>query len=182
MGNENLPSKQGQICRKLVLQDGENADDVYIITDFVIAESEDSPVTVVSLSELQRNITNPDNVPRIGIAKGNLQVVAENLSSFVESWNEPYNKKYILNTTEDVKQFFRDVHKMYLAEFHPDDDFKDFTDEQGNRSFTEEQAEHLNKIMINCFQFCDDNDLDIYDIASAVQIEIWQKQGLWPKS
>ena len=35
--------------------------------------------------------------------------------------------------------------------------------------------------MIKCFDYCDDNDIDIYELAGQVQIDIWREQGKWTK-
>ena len=181
MNTNNTPSKGGQISKLVHPNVNEKDYEVYIISDENISEKLDEDyIVVVALTDLQRNINTPQSAPRKQFKKSELVVVAEDLESYVASWNKPYNKQYLLRSAEDVKQFFRDIHSIYDAEFHPDDDFKDYTDGEENRSFTDEQAEYLNKIMVDCFQFCEDNDLDIYELAGEVQVEIWTKQGIWP--
>ena len=90
-------------------------------------------------------------------------------------------KKYTINNVDDVKQFFKDIHDLYPNEWHPDDDFHFFMKEDDTtRAFTDKEAEYLNIIMTNCFQYCDDNDIDVYDIASQIQKELWGAQDKWP--
>ena len=90
-------------------------------------------------------------------------------------------KQYSISTIDDIKQFFKDVHVLYPLEWHPDDDFHFFMkQDEVSKAFTEGEAEYLNRIMTECFQYCDDNDLDVYEIASQVQIELWKNEGKWP--
>ena len=89
---------------------------------------------------------------------------------------------YTIDSEETVKQFFKDVHELYPFEWHPDDDFHEYMKEdQKTRVFTDEEAAYLNKVMIKCFDYCDDNDIDIYELAGQVQIDIWREQGKWTK-
>ena len=90
-------------------------------------------------------------------------------------------KQYTIKSTEDINLFFRDIHEMYPFEWHPDDDFHFFVKEDGEtKAFTDEEAEYLNKVMIESFDYCDNNDVDVYEIAEQVQLELWKAQGKWP--
>lgn len=89
-------------------------------------------------------------------------------------------KKYNIESLEDIRTFFKDIHELYPFEWHPDDDFKDFRDGNDARSFSDQEAEYLNSVMTICFNLCDNLDTDIYDLAGKVQIEVWKKQGIWP--
>ena len=90
-------------------------------------------------------------------------------------------KSYCVNSIDDIKYFFQDIHVLYPFEWHPDDDFHFFMKQDDEtRAFTDEEAEYLNKTMVECFQYCDNNDLDVYEIAGQVQTELWKAQGKWP--
>jgi len=89
-------------------------------------------------------------------------------------------KQYSIKSAEEVKQFFRDVHEMYPLEWHPDDDFHFFMKEdEVTWAFTDEEAEYLNKVMIDSFDYCDNNDVDVYELAEQVQLELWKALGKW---
>jgi len=70
-----------------------------------------------------------------------------------------------INTIEDVKLFaFQLVNNENLS-FHPDDDFKDYIDTvTGLPVFSKEEAERLNQLMDCCFDICERNGADIYDL------------------
>ena len=87
MLNSILPTKQGQICKISYPLPDENPAETYLITEDLISYSDDAVIHVVSLTDLQRNISNPLLAPRKPIKKSDLYVVAENLESYVESWN-----------------------------------------------------------------------------------------------
>ena len=91
-------------------------------------------------------------------------------------------KQYTINSIEDIKQFFRDIHEMYPLEWHPDDDFHFFMKDDNTRAFSDEQAALLNDVMIKSFDFCDRNDIDVYELAGQIQLELWKAQGKWPSN
>ena len=66
----------------------ENPAESYIVVEDISLFNDDSTVYVVSITDLQRNITNPLSAPRKLVKKTSLNVIAEDLTSYVESWNE----------------------------------------------------------------------------------------------
>ena len=82
------PSKQGQICKIINPLPEENPLETYIITEDLAEYSDDAIIYVVSITDLQRNIANPTKAPRKAVTKSELSVVAEDLTSYVESWNK----------------------------------------------------------------------------------------------
>ena len=66
----------------------ENPAETYLITEDVSVYSDDATIYVVSLTDLQRCISNPAFAPRKGIMKAELNVVAVTLTSYVASWNK----------------------------------------------------------------------------------------------
>ena len=71
-----------QICKK------ENSAEVYIILEDIKSSSNDTVINVVSLTDLQRNISNPLSAPKQSFKISELTVVADSLTLYVESWNK----------------------------------------------------------------------------------------------
>lgn len=82
-----IPSKQGQICKLINPMPDENPLETYIITEDLSGKSDDATIYVVSITDLQRNIANPTMAPKKATTKSELSVVAEDLTSYVDSWN-----------------------------------------------------------------------------------------------
>jgi hypothetical protein len=83
------PTKQGQICKILKPLSDENPMETYLILEDLDKYSDSDIVYVVSITDLQRNIHNPTASPRKAVTKSELTVVAQNLASYVETWNKP---------------------------------------------------------------------------------------------
>lgn len=83
-----LPSKQGQVCKITNPLPDENPAETYLITEDVSQYRDDAIIYVVSLTDLQRNISNPALSPRKAIIKSDLNVIADDLKTYVESWNK----------------------------------------------------------------------------------------------
>lgn len=81
------PSKQGQICKAVNPLPGEHETEAYIITEDVSVYHYDEIIYVASITDLHRNINNPLLAPRKAIKKSELRVVANDLMSYVASWN-----------------------------------------------------------------------------------------------
>jgi len=92
-GDRVEPSKQGQICKIINPRTFENPAESYIFVDEIPQSGGESLIQVVSITDLQRNIMNPERSPRKVIRKSNLYVVAEDLESYVGSWNSPSLEK-----------------------------------------------------------------------------------------
>lgn len=90
MSTKIRPTKQGQICEIINPLPGENPAETYIITEDVSAYKEDTITYIVSITDLQRNISNPALAPRKAVEISELNVVADDLTSYVESWNTTY--------------------------------------------------------------------------------------------
>ena len=63
-----------------------------------------------------------------------------------------------------MKDFFRHIVYDLEINFHPDDDFKDYVDRDGNRTMDDEQAELYNRLMGEAFEACDDEEM-VYEIG-----------------
>lgn len=90
MGEHIKPTRQGQICKIIKPFPDENPAEAYLITEDVSNHNDDAIIYVVSLTDLQRNISNPLLTPRKAVAKGELTVIANSLGEYVESWNSQY--------------------------------------------------------------------------------------------
>ena len=76
-------------------------------------------------------------------------------------------KKFNIESVADVKEFFTWLADNSLL-IHPDDKFAwflDFADEENPSVITAEQADDLDNMMEDCFDVCEAEGTDIYDIA-----------------
>ena len=75
-----------------------------------------------------------------------------------------------IETIEDVKSFA----KLLITEgvsFHPDDNFNDIVDIVTKEpTYSKEEAEYRNALMFQCFEVCERDGLDIYDISLEVTL------------
>ena len=88
MNSRTIPTKQGQICKIVNPHPNENPAETYLILEDLTYYSDSEIIYVVSITELQRNISNPTAAPRKAVMKSELMVVADDLLSYVESWNK----------------------------------------------------------------------------------------------
>lgn len=78
-------------------------------------------------------------------------------------------------TIEDVKHFAKQLAAEGLS-FHADDDFNDYVNFTNNTpSYNKEDAELRNKLMNECFDVCEKEGLDIYEI---IMEELLLESGL----
>ena len=84
----NIPSSAGQICRLLYPEADENPVEVYIIAEDPAPFSPDDRIYIVGLKELQRHSGHPESAERIAVEKGGLTVIADDLETYIRSWNQ----------------------------------------------------------------------------------------------
>lgn len=73
-----------------------------------------------------------------------------------------------INNIEDVKTFFKQLLDEDLN-FHPDIPFEDYINcETRQDSYTAEEAATRNKLMDTCFEVCENNGVDIYELAIEI--------------
>lgn len=71
-----------------------------------------------------------------------------------------------MQTYDELIEFLKECIDYLGLRFHPDRDFTYYTDYRNDeRLFSDEQAEIYNKKLSDAFDFCEDNDLDIYELA-----------------
>jgi len=75
-----------------------------------------------------------------------------------------------IHTTADVEKFLRYVMiDLQLGwNFHPDDDFHKYTQEDGSPLFSDSDAQQLNETIDRCFEVCDKYHVDIYHLALQI--------------
>jgi len=87
MNNQTIPNKQGQVVRLINPLPDENPEETYLVIEDVSSYADDETIHVVSITYLQRNASDPMAAPVLIVTKSELTVVAEDLTSYVESWN-----------------------------------------------------------------------------------------------
>jgi hypothetical protein len=71
-------------------------------------------------------------------------------------------------TIEDVKQFAKQLIAEGLS-FHPDDNFTDYINFSTNEpSYNTQEADLRNELMNQCFEICENDGVDIYEIMLEV--------------
>ena len=88
MNGKTIPTMQGQIVKITNPLPDENPTETYIITEDISVYPDDATIYVVSITDLLRNVANPALAPRKAIKKSELLVVADGLTSYVQSWNK----------------------------------------------------------------------------------------------
>ena len=87
MNNQITPTTQGQIVKIINPLPGENPAETYLILEDVTVYKDDATIYIVTLTDLQRNISNPTLTPRKSILKSELTVIADSLEAYVALWN-----------------------------------------------------------------------------------------------
>lgn len=80
-----------------------------------------------------------------------------------------------VKTTDDVVVFAKQLVGEGII-FHCDDDFNDYTNlETKKKTYAKRQANFRNNLMDQCFEICEKNGVDIYDMMSGI---LMQETGL----
>jgi len=80
-----------------------------------------------------------------------------------------------IKNTDDVVIFAKQLVKESVS-FHCDDDFNDYVNvETKKKTYAKRQANFRNNLMNQCFEICEKNGIDIYDVRSGV---LMQETGL----
>ena len=70
-----------------------------------------------------------------------------------------------ITNVEDVATFAQHLIHVEKLSVHPDDDFADYTTYETRLPFyTEKEAELRNQLMNQCFDVCEQNNIEIYEI------------------
>jgi len=77
-----------------------------------------------------------------------------------------YDSNSEIKTVEDVNNFFSHVVDELGISIHPDDSFEDYINFETNEQvLPADKCKVYNRIMEQCFDVCDKNDVDIYEIG-----------------
>lgn len=75
-----------------------------------------------------------------------------------------------IRNPHDVEEFTRMLVREGVT-FHPDTDFNDYINiHSGKLTFTKKEAATLNQTLQKCFEVCESNSVDIYEIALEATI------------
>lgn len=73
-----------------------------------------------------------------------------------------------IESIEDVKQFFAELVAEDLG-FHPDTPFTEYVNiDTGVSTYTEREAELRDRLLTQAFDICNENEIDIYELAMEV--------------
>lgn len=76
-----------------------------------------------------------------------------------------------INSIDDVRTLVKDLVKEGVN-FHPDDDFRSYMCYNNNGViepfFTEEEADFRNNLVTQCFEVCDREGVEVYEVALEV--------------
>ena len=88
--------------------------------------------------------------------------------------DKPEDDEQTFKTEEDVRAFLTLVIRVIGWAFHPDDSMCDYIDRETEEYlFTQEEAEGLDKLMDEAFEFCNKHDIDIYDLSNEISKELY---------
>jgi hypothetical protein len=89
---------------------------------------------------------------------------------------ETYQKK--ITSLDDVIEFFKHLIYDIGVNFHPDDSFHDYiNNETKEPTMDSEEADKYDALMEDCFKVCDNNEKDIYTLAIEVFGEYYRSIG-----
>lgn len=72
-----------------------------------------------------------------------------------------------IQNLEDVKSFFHHLLFKERLNFHPDEDFQNYIDQETMQpTYTAQEALLRNKLMEQAFQVCEAHQVDIYQLGS----------------
>ena len=85
------------------------------------------------------------------------------INGIIQKYSNISNLNYII-----IENFIFDLYNKLDVNFHPDDSFKDYVDNNDKPTFTDNEVIALNKIMDKIFDWCNNNHMDIYDIGEPI--------------
>jgi hypothetical protein len=100
------------------------------------------------------------------------------ITDFLKSINENTDNSLIseiiskytnnINSRDDIESFFKNLINKLNLNLHPDDPFIDYTNDEDVNTFSDEQASEMEDIMDLCFEYCEENKIDIYEIGYEI--------------
>jgi len=78
-----------------------------------------------------------------------------------------------INTKNDLRALLTEVISYLGWAFHPDDPMTDYVRrDTGEPSYSQEEAERLDYLMDEAFDFCEQHDVDIYELSLGISKEL----------
>ena len=75
-----------------------------------------------------------------------------------------------IQTIDDVKSFAKQIISEGVS-FHPDDDFNEYVNLADNKlCYSKQDADLRNELMSECFEACNNEGIDIYDVMLEVTL------------
>lgn len=71
-------------------------------------------------------------------------------------------------TESDLRQYLSFMIDKLGWGFHPDDPVRDYIDKNGNMQFTIDEVPTLERLMKESFEYCEVNNLDIYELSMVI--------------
>ena len=79
----------------------------------------------------------------------------------------------IIKTEKDLRDMLAEVIGYLGWAFHPDDPMTDYVRrDTGEPSYTQEEAQRLDHLMDEAFDFCNQQGLDIYELSMEICKEL----------
>jgi hypothetical protein len=85
-------------------------------------------------------------------------------------------ESFYIDSKDSIVNFFKALIVQHNIVLFPDLDFLEYGDDQP--VFTTDECKSLDTLMIECFNYCDQNDLDIYELAGEAQVSVYKEKGL----
>ena len=95
-------------------------------------------------------------------------LMAEKIAEKIKQFLKYTNMNIEIKTVADVVAFAKHLVEVEKLSFHPDDDFGVYITSDNKPFYSEEDAILRNKLMDNCFDVCNENGIDIYDLLVAI--------------
>ena len=78
-------------------------------------------------------------------------------------------KQYTITSADDIREFLFDLYMRTGNAFMPEDDLRDLCSPEGTAVLSKEEAAYLDEVLLDCFVFCNDHQLDLDAIAETVR-------------
>lgn len=76
-----------------------------------------------------------------------------------------YNSHSHITSITEVEEFAQFLYNQKKLAFHPDEDFADYISAESNEPFfTNEEIELFNRLTVECFEVCENVNVDIYEV------------------
>ena len=77
-----------------------------------------------------------------------------------------------ISSVEDVTQFFHFLVEEEKVNFHPDDDFAEYVDDETQEPiFNNSEVKLYNRLMDECFAVCAESNHSVYDLGLEVLLK-----------